>query len=183
MSWPYPVENIVAISRIFCLALKKTLFNKIIVFLVQIKEKSEKSLRMPRASFDGAGGNFDPQLRSDVAAYRRQSGLGGPGSRGGSRPPSRTGSNISLNSDDNSPGGSGIRRSSSMRTGGRQQTRPTPVGFGSSTPRKASTPIMQPSSNGTTSNGIRTVSNSSMDRTPMTARYACPLPRPNTGFA
>ena len=129
---------------------------------------------MPRASFDGAGGNFDPQLRQDVAAYRRQSGLGGPGSRGGSRPPSRTGSNISLNSDD-SPGGSGIRRSSSMRSGGRQQTRPTPVGFGSSTPRKASTPIMQLTpSNGT--NGIRTASNSSMDRTPMTARYACSLP-------
>jgi len=100
--------------------------------VVKIKEKSERSLRMPRQSF----GEAPDQLRQDVAAYRRQSGAG---SRGGSRPPSRTGSNISLNSDD-SPGGSGIRRSSSMRSGGRQTSRPTPVGFGSSTPSRNRTP-------------------------------------------
>merc|ERR1712214_79981 len=42
---------------------------------------------------------------------------------------------------DSSPrGGSGIRRSSSMRSGGRQQVRPTPVGFGSSTPSRNRTP-------------------------------------------
>ena len=132
---------------------------------------------MPRQSLGGDSSD----LRSDVAAYRRQSGIaGGPGSRGGSRPPSRTGSNISLNSDDSSPrgGGSGIRRSSSMRSGGRQQVRPTPVGFGSSTPRKASTPIMQlsgPGSNGTPNGsamgaGLNGVRHSPQDRTPMTAR-------------
>jgi len=95
--------------------------------VVKIKEKSEKSLRMPRQSFD-AGPGYD--------GYRRASGL--PGSRGGSRPPSRAGSNMSLNSDDSSPRGNGIRRSSSMRSGGRAPARasgPTPVGFGSSTPR------------------------------------------------
>ena len=55
----------------------------VFVVIQQIKEKSERSLRMPRQSFDAA----PDQLRQDVAAYRRQSGAG---SRGGSRPPSRS---------------------------------------------------------------------------------------------
>ena len=52
-----------------------------------------------------------------------------------------------------------------MRSGGGRLSslRQTPVGFGSSTPRKASTPM----ANGSR---LRTNSNSSMDRTPMSAR-------------
>merc|ERR1712122_17433 len=75
-----------------------------------------------------------------MAGYtRRQSAA--PGSRNGSRPPSRTGSNLSLDSEDSPRGG--VRRTSSMRSGasaGRPPYRQTPVGFGSSTPRKTSTP-------------------------------------------
>ena len=111
-----------------------------------------------RASQD-AGYAYDNET---MAGYtRRQSAQ--PGSRNGSRPPSRTGSNLSLDSED-SPGRGGVRRTSSMRSGasaGRPPYRQTPVGFGSSTPRKTSTPV----------NGKgRTPSNSSMDRTPMAGR-------------
>merc|ERR1712156_696233 len=97
--------------------------------------------------------------------------------RNGSRPPSRTGSNLSLDSEDG-PRGSGVRRTSSMRSGagsvGRPPYRPTPVGFGSSSPRKTSSPA----TNG--KNG-RTPSNSSQDRTPMAGRmrsksYITPRP-------
>merc|ERR1712012_218083 len=102
-----------------------------------------------------------------MAGYtRRQSTQpGGPGSR----PPSRTGSNLSLDSEDG-PRGSGVRRTSSMRSGagsiGRPPYRQTPVGFGSSTPRKTSTPVK---------NGQgRTPSNSSQDRTPMSGRTRTP---------
>merc|ERR1712109_388881 len=95
---------------------------------------------------------------------------GGPGSRNGSRPPSRTGSNLSLDSEDG-PRGSGVRRTSSMRSGagsasGRPPYRQTPVGFGSSTPRKTSTPV--------TNGKGRTPSNSSQDRTPMSGRTRTP---------
>jgi hypothetical protein len=84
------------------------------------------------------------------------------------------GSNMSLNSDESSPrGGSSVRRTSSMRSGGgapgrvsasgtpiRRVEPPTPVGFGSSAPRKMSSPY---------TNG-RTPSTSSTDRTPMAGR-------------
>lgn len=94
---------------------------------------------------------------------------GGPGSRNGSRPPSRTGSNLSLDREsEDGTRGSGVRRTSSMRSGagsvGRPPYRQTPVGFGSSTPRKTSTPVK---------NG-RTPSNSSQDRTPMSGRIRTP---------
>ena len=64
---------------------------------MQIKEKSERSLPMgARPSFDDGGG-------------RRYSGI--PGSRnGGSRPPSRSGSQVSLDSDSDPRGGSSVRR-------------------------------------------------------------------------
>merc|ERR1712106_1110544 len=93
-----------------------------------------------------------------------------PGSRPGSRPPSRHGSNMSLNSDDDGRRGSGVRRTSSMRSGARG-LRPTPVGFGSGVPRKTSTP----------GDRKRTDSNSSTDRTPLSARmrsksYITPRP-------
>ena len=128
----------------------------------QIKEKSERSLGMDvarhRASQD-AGYAYDNET---MAGYtRRQSAA--PGSRNGSRPPSRTGSNLSLDSEDSPRGG--VRRTSSMRSGasaGRPPYRQTPVGFGSSTPRKTSTPA--------TNGKGRTPSNSSMDRTPMAGR-------------
>merc|ERR1712223_391527 len=100
-----------------------------------------------------------------MAGYtRRQSTQPGqPGSRNGSRPPSRTGSNLSLDYEEEARG-SGVRRTSSMRSGasaGRPPYRhPAPVGFGSSTPRKTSTPVTNGSKG-------RTPSNSSMDRTPM----------------
>ena len=113
-----------------------------------------------RQSFDAGAPYMDEQVGF---TSRRPSALPG---RNGSRPPSRTGSNISLNSDDSPRGGSSVRRSSSMRSGagaGRQSTLRTPVGFGSSSPRKASTPM----ANG---NRLRTNSNSSTDRTPMSAR-------------
>merc|ERR1719458_848886 len=132
--------------------------------ITKIKEKSERSLPMgARPSFDDGGG-------------RRYSGI--PGSRnGGSRPPSRSGSQVSLDSDSDPRGGSSVRRSSSMRSGGGRLSslRQTPVGFGSSTPRKASTPM----ANGSR---LRTNSNSSMDRTPMSARARAPSGSgPSTG--
>ena len=130
--------------------------------LIQIKEKSEKSLSMDvmrhRASQDA--GYADETM---MGFTRRQSGA--PGSRNGSRPPSRSGSNLSLDSED-SPRGSSVRRTSSMRSGAGSISRPpyrqTPVGFGSSTPRKTSTPA--------TNGKGRTPSNSSTDRTPMSGR-------------
>merc|ERR1712228_146411 len=139
------------------------------------KQKSERSLGMDvashRASMDAAYETSLGGMPETMAGYtRRQStqpGGGGPGSRNGSRPPSRTGSNLSLDSEDG-PRGSGVRRTSSMRSGagsvGRPPYRPAPVGFGSSTPRKTSTPVK---------NG-RTPSNSSQDRTPMSGRTRTP---------
>ena len=82
-----------------------------------------------------------------------------PGSRPGSRPPSRHGSNMSLNSEDDGSRGSGVRRTSSMRSGSRT-LRPSPMGFGSGVPRKTSTP----------GGRERTDSASSQDRTPFSAR-------------
>merc|ERR1712045_755873 len=136
--------------------------------ITKIKEKSERSLGMDvaraRASMD-AGQSYGYDNETMAGYTRRQSAQ--PGSRNGSRPPSRTGSNLSLDSED-SPGRGGVRRTSSMRSGasaGRPPYRQTPVGFGSSTPRKTSTPV----------NGKgRTPSNSSMDRTPMAGRTRTP---------
>merc|ERR1719317_385561 len=101
---------------------------------------------------------------------RRTSTQGRNSSTPGSRPPSRHGSNMSLNSDDDGRRGSGVRRTSSMRSGARG-LRPTPVGFGSGVPRKTSTP----------GDRKRTDSNSSTDRTPLSARmrsksYITPRP-------
>merc|ERR1712048_1168870 len=136
--------------------------------ITKIKEKSERSLGMDvaraRASMD-AGQSYGYDNETMAGYTRRQSAQ--PGSSNGSRPPSRTGSNLSLDSED-SPGRGGVRRTSSMRSGasaGRPPYRQTPVGFGSSTPRKTSTPV----------NGKgRTPSNSSMDRTPMAGRSRTP---------
>lgn len=112
-----------------------------------------------RASMDAGYDN-----ETMMGYTRRQSAA--PGSRNGSRPPSRAGSNLSLEYEDDSRG-AGVRRTSSMRSGGSGVGRPpyrqTPVGFGSSTPRKTSTPV--------TNGKGRTPSNSSMDRTPMSGRY------------
>merc|ERR1719340_584269 len=107
--------------------------------ITKIKEKSERSLGMDVAR---ARGSIDAGTDYETMAgfNRRQSGI--PGSRNGSRPPSRAGSNLSIDSDENSRGG--VRRTSSMRSGGsigRPPYRQTPVGFGSSTPRKTSTPV------------------------------------------
>lgn len=144
--------------------------------ITKIKQKSERSLGMDvashRASMDAAYEQSLGGMPETMAGYtRRQSTQpGGPGSRNGSRPPSRTGSNLSLDSEDG-PRGSGVRRTSSMRSGagsvGRPPYRPTPVGFGSSSPRKTSSPA----TNG--KNG-RTPSNSSQDRTPMSGRTRTP---------
>merc|ERR1719210_1527139 len=140
--------------------------------ITKIKQKSERSLGMDvashRASMDAAYEQSLGGMPETMAGYtRRQSTQpGGTGSRNGSRPPSRTGSNLSLDSEDG-PRGSGVRRTSSMRSGagsvGRPPYRQTPVGFGSSTPRKTSTPV--------TNGKGRTPSNSSsQDRTPMSGR-------------
>jgi len=133
--------------------------------ITKIKEKSERSLGMDvartRGSID-AGTDYETM----TGFTRRQSGI--PGSRNGSRPPSRAGSNLSIDSDENSRGG--VRRTSSMRSGGsigRPPYRQTPVGFGSSTPRKTSTPVTNGSKG-------RTPSNSSADRTPMAGRTRTP---------
>jgi len=129
--------------------------------ITKIKEKSEKSLGMNvRSSIDYGNNNYDdPYGRRPSASIGRNSLT--PGSNPGSRPPSRHGSNMSLNSEeDGGRRGSNVRRSSSMRSGARGM-RPTPVGFGSSVPRKTSTPGGRP----------RTDSNSSTDRTPLSARH------------
>jgi len=136
--------------------------------ITKIKEKSEKSLGMNvRSSIDYGNNNYDdPYGRRPSASIGRNSLT--PGSNPGSRPPSRHGSNMSLNSEeDGGRRGSNVRRSSSMRSGARGM-RPTPVGFGSSVPRKTSTPGGRP----------RTDSNSSTDRTPLSARNA--NSRPNS---
>ncbi|XP_023339664.1 dystonin isoform X21 [Eurytemora carolleeae] len=138
--------------------------------ITKIKEKSERSIGMNVRSSVDYSYNDDPYSRRQSAAAGRNSLT--PGSQPGSRPPSRHGSNMSLNSeDDGGRRGSNVRRSSSMRNGARGM-RPTPVGFGSSVPRKTSTP-------GGDRN--RTPSNSSTDRTPLSARmrsksYITPRP-------
>merc|ERR1719220_3279829 len=131
--------------------------------ITKIKEKSERSLPMPRQSINPDDAASIRRYRDEQMGFaRRQSGI--PGSRGGSRPSSRAGSNLSLNSDD-SPRGSNVRRSSSMR-GGQGRTsllsQQTPVGFGSSSPRRISTPV--------TNGAPRSGSNASMDRNPMSGR-------------
>merc|ERR1712228_940337 len=144
--------------------------------ITKIKQKSERSLGMDvashRASMDAAYEQSLGGMPETMAGYtRRQSTQpGAPGSRNGSRPPSRTGSNLSLDSEDG-PRGSGVSRTSSMRSGagsasGRPPYRVQPVGFGSSTPRKTSTPV--------TNGKGRTPSNSSQDRTPMSGRSRTP---------
>merc|ERR1712228_680219 len=156
--------------------------------ITKIKQKSERSLGMDvashRASMDAAYEQSLGGMPETMAGYtRRQSTQpGGPGSRNGSRPPSRTGSNLSLDSEDG-PRGSGVRRTSSMRSGagsasGRPPYRVQPVGFGSSTPRKTSTPV--------TNGKGRTPSNSSQDRTPMSGRSRTPssssIPVPTNSY-
>jgi len=143
--------------------------------ITKIKEKSERSLPMPRQSINPDDAASIRRYRDEQMGFtaRRQSGI--PGSRGGSRPSSRAGSNLSLNSDD-SPRGSNVRRSSSMR-GGQGRTsllsQQTPVGFGSSSPRRISTPV--------TNGAPRSGSNASVDRNPMSGRmrsksYITPRP-------
>jgi len=137
--------------------------------ITKIKEKSERSLGMNvRSSVDYGNNNHhndDPYNRRQSSAYGRNASLT-PGSNPGSRPPSRHGSNMSLNSEDDSGRrGSNVRRSSSMRTGARGSLKPTPMGFGSAVPRKTSTPG---------SDRNRTPSNSSTDRTPLSARARQP---------
>merc|ERR1712106_17197 len=141
--------------------------------LPRIKEKSERSLGMNVRS------SVDYGYQDETSSFSRRTSTQGrnsltpgsqPGSRPGSRPPSRHGSNMSLNSDDDGRRGSGVRRTSSMRSGARG-LRPTPVGFGSGVPRKTSTP----------GDRKRTDSNSSTDRTPLSARmrsksYITPRP-------
>merc|ERR1719412_2862598 len=136
--------------------------------ITKIKEKSERSLPMPRQSINPDDAASIRKYRDEQMGFtaRRQSGI--PGSRGGSRPSSRAGSNLSLNSDD-SPRGSNVRRSSSMRGAqGRSSilSQQTPVGFGSSSPRRISTPV--------TNGAPRSGSNASMDRNPMSGRTRTP---------
>jgi hypothetical protein len=136
--------------------------------ITKIKEKSERSLPMPRQSMNPEDAASIRKYRDEQMGFtgRRQSGI--PGSRGGSRPSSRAGSNLSLNSDD-SPRGSNVRRSSSMRGAqGRASllSQQTPVGFGSSSPRRISTPV--------TNGAPRSGSNASMDRNPMSGRTRTP---------
>ena len=104
-----------------------------------------------RSSVDYGSDSYD---RRNSSAYGRNSLT--PGSNPGSRPPSRHGSNMSLNSDMEDRRGSGVRRTSSMRSG-QKSLRP---GFGSGVPRKASTP----------GGRERTDSTGSTDRTPFSAR-------------
>merc|ERR1712088_501571 len=128
--------------------------------ITKIKEKSERSLPMPRQSMNS-------EDAASIRKYRDEQ-MGFTGSRGGSRPSSRAGSNLSLNSDD-SPRGSNVRRSSSMRFAqGRASllSQQTPVGFGSSSPRRISTPV--------TNGAPRSGSNASMDRNPMSGRTRTP---------
>merc|ERR1719402_2132054 len=129
--------------------------------ITKIKEKSERSLGMNvRSSVDYGQDDYG----------RRSSGYGRNSLRPGSRAPSHHGSNVSLNSNDDERRGSSVRRTSSMRSGSRG-LRPTPMGFGSTVPRKTSTP----------GDRKRTDSNSSTDRTPLSARvrsksYITPRP-------
>merc|ERR1740116_460853 len=83
--------------------------------ITKIKEKSERSQGMNvRSSVDYGQDDYG----------RRSSGMGRnsltpgsqPGSRPGSRAPSHHGSNVSLNSEDDGRRGSGVRRTSSMRS-------------------------------------------------------------------
>lgn len=134
--------------------------------ITKIKEKSERSLGMNvRSSVDYGYQDESMSFSRRTSTQGRNSLTPGsqPGSRPGSRPPSRHGSNMSLNSDDDGRRGSGVRRTSSMRSGARG-LRPTPVGFGSGVPRKTSTP----------GDRKRTDSNSSTDRTPLSARTRTP---------
>lgn len=132
--------------------------------ITKIKEKSERSLGMNvRSSVDY--GQDDYSRRSSAAQGRNSLTPGSqPGSRPGSRAPSHHGSNVSLNSEDDGRRGSGVRRTSSMRSGSRG-LRPTPMGFGSGVPRKTSTPGK---------NRDRTDSQSSTDRTPLSNRTRTP---------
>jgi len=126
--------------------------------ITKIKEKSERSLGMNiRSSVDYGYDSYDRR----TSTQGRNSLT--PGSQPGSRPPSRHGSNLSLNSEDDGRRGSGVRRTSSMRSGQRQM-RPGPMGFGSGVPRKTSTP----------GGRERTDSTSSTDRTPFSARTRQP---------
>ena len=89
---------------------------------------------MPRQSINPDDAASIRKYRDEQMGFsaRRQSGI--PGSRGGSRPSSRAGSNLSLNSDD-SPRGSNVRRSSSMRGQAARTSvlsQQNVVGFGSS---------------------------------------------------
>merc|ERR1719167_341922 len=134
--------------------------------ITKIKEKSERSLGMNvRSSVDYGYQDESMSFSRRTSTQGRNSLTPGsqPGSRPGSRPPSRHGSNMSLNSDDDGRRGSGVRRTSSMRSGARG-LRPTPMGFGSGVPRKISTP----------GDRKRTDSNSSTDRTPLSARARQP---------
>jgi len=134
--------------------------------ITKIKEKSERSLGMNvRSSVDYGGQYQDDYSRRMSSAQGRNSltPSSQPGSRPGSRPPSRHGSNVSLNSEEDGRRGSGVRRTSSMRSGSRT-LRPSPMGFGSGVPRKTSTPGAR----------NRTDSQSSNDRTPLSARTRTP---------
>merc|ERR1711881_131648 len=142
--------------------------------ITKIKEKSEKSLGMDVARHRASQADAMAYADETMAGYTRRHSTqpGQPGSRNGSRPPSRTGSNLSLDYEDEARG-AGVRRTSSMRSGASAGRPPavgrrfeTPVGFGSSTPRKTSTPV--------TNGKGRTPSNSSMDRTPMSGRSRTP---------
>ena len=124
----------------------------------QIKEKSERSLGMNVRSSVDYGSDYYDSRRPSTQGRNSLTPGSQPGSRPGSRPPSRHGSNLSLNSEDDGRRGSGVRRTSSMRSGART-LRPTPMGFGSQVPRKTSTPGRD-----------RTDSASSTDRTPLSAR-------------
>merc|ERR1719429_796845 len=127
--------------------------------ITKIKEKSERSLGMNvRSSVDYGYDSYDRR----TSTQGRNSLT--PGSQPGSRPMSRHGSNMSLNSEtDDGRRGSGVRRTSSMRSGSKT-LRPSPMGFGSGVPRKTSTP----------GGRERTDSASSTDRTPFSARTRTP---------
>lgn len=101
---------------------------------------------MQRGSFDA--GHDDLRRQSAVA-------------RLGFKTPSRAGSNASINSNDSSRR---VHRSASLRTGSTGPKGQRPIGFGSSTPRHSLTPTVQ-------HGRPRTMSNSSVDRTPMAGRY------------
>lgn len=115
--------------------------------ITKIKEKSERSLGMNvRSSVDYGNDSYDRRASAQ-----------------GSNPGSRYGSNMSLNESEDGRRGSGVRRTSSMRSGSKT-LRPSPMGFGSGVPRKTSTP----------GGRERTDSASSTDRTPFSARTRTP---------